>query len=754
MNYPLISEYIEAIKSAEDNFEELSYLRPVLDDDGLPVMTSGNFAVVFKMKDVQSGKYYAVKCFTKEQEGRAEAYREIAKELKDVSSPYLVSIRYLEKELFVDTDQTTETEFPVLLMDWVEGKTLDKYLRENLDDKYALEMLAYRFSQLAQWLIPQPFAHGDLKPDNILVREDGTLVLVDYDGMYVPAMKGQKSRELGSPDFRHPLRTENDFDEHIDEFPIALILLSLKAISFNPYYLDVYGAIDRLLIGSNDLYNLKDCRFLKDVIPSGNRIIDRYAFLFCTIYYEKRLPSQLYNSIPLSVPLPMIPYTIGKGIYSLYDKENQQLLSLQYKYVDFVDRTLKSSSSCIISNEYGSWDIFGHKNAAIISYPCNLTHVHWYEQVYKFGKLRTRFIVKDALNRYGVISDDNTILIECVYQEIKTIEVGEEFYLICKKCNYYGLLNKEMKEIIPCVLKDLHEYARLRLIVYKNEQNSVFAMDLNKLKECRIPSDYNRIVDYKEGIITFELANYQYKFYSFDKNNFINPYTYRKTAQRAKIVINKSFVLCKRNETNILLSIDGTEYPIDFEGPLSQYGETVVGVSPTEIQCINQFGIKETKYNYNVYVFKKNILSTQFVYKDNYGYHENFELINDNTIWVWHYGKWSKTGHNINLNGEHVSCPKSDNNLIVNSVDNEDTYLTNLVKEKYLNSTYISNYDRLEIDQCCFFEIKDLGGIAFVSYHWDNGSCDFEDYHEENIRLGYADENMCYWSRDCMINQK
>ena len=44
MNYPLISEYIEAIKSAEDNFEELSCLRPVLGDDGLPVMTSGNFA--------------------------------------------------------------------------------------------------------------------------------------------------------------------------------------------------------------------------------------------------------------------------------------------------------------------------------------------------------------------------------------------------------------------------------------------------------------------------------------------------------------------------------------------------------------------------------------------------------------------------------------------------------------------------------------------------------------------------------------
>ena len=35
MNYPLISEYIEAIKSAEDNFEEVSYLRPVVGADGL-----------------------------------------------------------------------------------------------------------------------------------------------------------------------------------------------------------------------------------------------------------------------------------------------------------------------------------------------------------------------------------------------------------------------------------------------------------------------------------------------------------------------------------------------------------------------------------------------------------------------------------------------------------------------------------------------------------------------------------------------
>jgi serine/threonine protein kinase len=250
-------------------------------------MTSGNFAVVFKMKDEQSGKFYAVKCFTKEQEGRAEAYREITKELKEVSSPYLVSIQYLDKELFVDTEQTTETEFPVLLMDWVEGRTLDKYLRENLDDKYALEMLAYRFSQLAQWLIPQPFAHGDLKPDNILVREDGNLVLVDYDGMYVPAMKGQKARELGSPDFRHPLRTEDDFDEHIDDFPLTSILLSLKAISTNSLLLEEYGAADRLILSDRDYSDIANSRILKELYPSSDSELNVLLGLFALVFEKK-----------------------------------------------------------------------------------------------------------------------------------------------------------------------------------------------------------------------------------------------------------------------------------------------------------------------------------------------------------------------------------------------------------------------------------------------------------------------------------
>ena len=255
MQYPLISEYLAAIRDAHDNLDKLSHLVPVLDNYGEPYRSSGAFAVVFKMKDEQTCKCYALKCFTEEQEGRAEAYRQIAEELEFVNSPYITSVKYLEKELFVDSNCEDE-EFPVLLMDWIEGETMETYIADHYMDNYAMSMLCYRFCKMAAWLRSQPFAHGDIKPDNIMVRPDGTLTLVDYDGMFVPAMKCQKSPTVGTKDFSHPLRTINDFDETIDDFALASIALSLKAISLNPSLLQTYGASDRLLFSATDYMDL------------------------------------------------------------------------------------------------------------------------------------------------------------------------------------------------------------------------------------------------------------------------------------------------------------------------------------------------------------------------------------------------------------------------------------------------------------------------------------------------------------------
>lgn len=217
MQYPLISEYVRAIQDASSNLDKLAHLVPVLDDHGEPYRSSGAFAVVFKMQDEQTGKCYALKCFTEEQEGRAEAYRKITDELENVKSSYITSVRYFEKEIFVDCS-CEEKEFPVLLMDWIDGETMEDYIAKNHKDKYSMIMLCSRFYNLVFWLRSQPFAHGDIKPDNIMICKDDKLTLIDYDGMFVPSMKGQKSPTIGTKDFSHPLRTIDDFDKTIDDF--------------------------------------------------------------------------------------------------------------------------------------------------------------------------------------------------------------------------------------------------------------------------------------------------------------------------------------------------------------------------------------------------------------------------------------------------------------------------------------------------------------------------------------------------------
>lgn len=302
MQYPLISEYVRAIQDASSNLDKLAHLVPVLDDHGEPYRSSGAFAVVFKMKDEQTGKCYALKCFTEEQEGRAEAYLQIADELEFVDSSYITSVKYLDKEIFVDSS-CEEDEFPVLLMDWIDGETMETYIAENYQDNYAMAMLCYRFCKMAAWLRSQPFAHGDIKPDNIMVRPDGSLTLVDYDGMFVPAMKGQKSPTIGTKDFSHPLRTVDDFNETIDDFALASIALSLKAISLNPYLLDEYGAADRLLFSAEDYRDLSKSNVVVSLSELlGDTDLRLLYSLFNIAFVKKNLSFVSFRMFNIALP--------------------------------------------------------------------------------------------------------------------------------------------------------------------------------------------------------------------------------------------------------------------------------------------------------------------------------------------------------------------------------------------------------------------------------------------------------------------
>ncbi len=236
MIFPSIEEYKDALRIAAHSLKTLHDYEPVLRDDGDLWFSSGNFAVVFKVRHRTTGRLLALKCFTRHQENRAGSYRLITECLKDYPGDYLVRYEYHDEELWVNSRAAGERDFPVLAMDWAEGVTLGEYVRTCCarDDRAALEKLIVEFNWFAFWLLSQPFAHGDLKPDNIVVRPDGKPVLLDYDGMYVPAMKGQPARELGSPVYRHPARTVDAFDKRIDDFALLVLLLELRLLAAAP----------------------------------------------------------------------------------------------------------------------------------------------------------------------------------------------------------------------------------------------------------------------------------------------------------------------------------------------------------------------------------------------------------------------------------------------------------------------------------------------------------------------------------------
>ena len=389
MQYPLISEYIDAIRLAADNFDKLSHLQPVLDGNGNPMMSSGNFAVVFKMHDPQAHKDVAVKCFLKEQEGRAESYQLIAQELAYTSSSFLTPFRYLDKEIFVESQSANDEEFPVVLMDWVEGETLDRYIQSHLADPNALRLLAFQFSRLASWLLSQPFAHGDLKPDNILVRSDGTLTLVDYDGMYVPAMEGTAARELGSPDFRHPLRTAERFNEHIDDFPLAVILLSLKALSLSPTLWNTYGASDRLLFSASDYRDLSSCALLQAFPPLlADPELTRLYALFLLAHSEEGLSNVSFRLLNLKYPelvneeevlsTKATDEDLAEGVEDefgvIYSKDGKRLLRGNRNLTEY---TVRKGTRVICDRAFQGYDGFSifHSSLTSLTLPSSLQSI-------------------------------------------------------------------------------------------------------------------------------------------------------------------------------------------------------------------------------------------------------------------------------------------------------------------------------------------------------------------------------------------
>jgi len=199
---------------------------------GRVLLWSGNFATVYKLtqKSTQGDRCWAVRCFTRTpQSDVQQRYQAISEYLAKHQIPYLVNFEFIAQGILVKGEW-----YPILKMDWVQGVELDRYIGEYLDDSQVLLRLDRQLQELQKDLQKVGIAHGDLQHGNIMVDDQGELKLVDYDGMYVPALHGAPPLEIGHPNYQPPQRSPKDFSDRHDDFSFAVISLSLRALANEP----------------------------------------------------------------------------------------------------------------------------------------------------------------------------------------------------------------------------------------------------------------------------------------------------------------------------------------------------------------------------------------------------------------------------------------------------------------------------------------------------------------------------------------
>jgi WD40 repeat protein len=279
---------------------------------GLPRAVAGNFAVTYQLT---AGNYRsAVRCFHRDAADRAQRYAAITQTLRDVADDIFVQIAYLATGVRIG-----QTWYPITTMPWVDGLTLNRAIEQRLAHAAGVHEIEQRFVRLVDKLGRLGIAHGDLQHGNVLVEPSGALRLVDYDGMFVPALRGLRASEVGDPNYQHPAR-HDQFDAELDRFSALVIVVALRALAAEPALWRTYNTDDNLLFRRADFLAPAHSALFRDLraLPAVSELAARLAHV-CQRDYARvpRLAEFLGSAAPSPAPIPPLHVSILNRLYGL-----------------------------------------------------------------------------------------------------------------------------------------------------------------------------------------------------------------------------------------------------------------------------------------------------------------------------------------------------------------------------------------------------------------------------------------------------
>jgi len=129
-----------------------------------------------------------------------------------------------------------------------------RFVEEKRHDPAILLTLCATLCSVLARLIGAEIAHGDWQHDNLLVSEDGRrVVLVDYDGVYIPELAADPPGEQGHPNYQHPTRSARDYGPAMDRFACLVMQTGLVALAAEPTLWDSFCDGDALIFHRADL---------------------------------------------------------------------------------------------------------------------------------------------------------------------------------------------------------------------------------------------------------------------------------------------------------------------------------------------------------------------------------------------------------------------------------------------------------------------------------------------------------------------
>ena len=341
MSWPISQDFNEAIQGGVTSFSDLDLKtgEVAVSPLGLPIPRSGNFADVYQITG-KDGRKWAVKCFTRKVEGLQQRYAKIDEHLSKSKLPFGVRFNYLTEGIRIRGQW-----YPIVKMEWVEGFTLNEFVRNNFNKPTYLHALMQMWGKLTRRLRDAQMAHADIQHGNVLLVPGESLKklglkLIDYDGMWVPALAKQHSGEIGHPNFQHPLRLqERLYNGDVDRFPHLVIATALRATLVGGKAVwDQFDNGDNLLFKESDLrdvanapvfktlWNYRDkvlCALLGHLALASQQPLNKTPWLDELLFAEKgpqlspKEESQVCNLLgvsPISKPLtasgPALPQAV------------------------------------------------------------------------------------------------------------------------------------------------------------------------------------------------------------------------------------------------------------------------------------------------------------------------------------------------------------------------------------------------------------------------------------------------------------